>query len=124
MCFPLVDRKNTEMIFSSFKSPFCIFLGGALPGAVWGAALDMGAALGVLPWLLPWLLPVALPWALPLAWAGGAGFGFVGNLTLFDRKGESISYAGSVGRSGIIFCSSAGAAQAAWACSCCPEACL
>ena len=28
MCFSLVDRKNAEMIFSSFKSPFCIFLGG------------------------------------------------------------------------------------------------
>ena len=27
MCFSLVDRKNTEMIFSSFKSPFCIFGG-------------------------------------------------------------------------------------------------
>ena len=75
----------------------------------------------VLPWawvLLPWVLPwawVLLPWArvLPWTWAGGVfrrgaldfalGGAALGALTLLGRKGKSISYAGSVGRSGIIF---------------------
>ena len=56
-------------------------LGGAL-GAASGATLATGAALRA---------------------ALGAVLGFVGNLTLLGRKGGSASYAGSVGRSAIIF---------------------
>ena len=82
-------------------------LGAALgTGAALGAALGTGAALGA---ALGGALGAALAAGAALATGAalgaalGAVLGFVGNLTLLGRKGESASYAGSVGRSSIIF---------------------
>ena len=74
----------------------------------------------MLPWVLPWarvghgrcclgqclgccLGRGRLATGAALGAALGADLGFVGNLTLLGRKGESASHAGSVGRSSIIF---------------------
>ena len=86
----------------------------ALPWALlWAWELARQLSWGALPWCLgralPWALPWVLPWvppwprALPWVQPWAPSWALWGNLSVLGRKGESASYAGSVGRSSIIF---------------------